>query len=435
MRFLVFCLWMMVGGLCAETMLFPQNPTKTLKAPEFNFSANPLDAPPLSNPQEAPQQPIETPSEEVLQEIPQVLQQDMAQGATNTLESSVPLNLAVQTSIVKNVYLEALNLAFDVLYVHQIVPITLKMLIFSEYTTIQTDFIFENMVEESSVEVLNPKQNWIFNAEDSSFSNTFYFKIKQQNYTIPQIKVRVNTKDGEASESLASITGKAVVLDKKGNFSQVLAQKLEILDTKITSYDALHNLIVLQLQSTMGNLFDFHLSDFSQQGIESKSGDYQKAVAFYYVIAPKDENTLNFEYFNLTTSKYESLQVANLAIEDRVSTQSDVKPKNNYQFFKLSITLFFALVFFGLFLYKRRLIFILLGVFALSVLVYFLTLKTTATLKANASLSIQPTFNSTIIFTAKEPMRVAILGYRASYVKVMLEDERIGWVKKDDIQN
>lgn len=338
-------------------------------------------------------------------------------------------------SLAKNVYLEMLNPPLNILYVHQIIPLELKLLVLTDYSTIKTEFIFENNVQEASVEILNPNENWSLNAEDSSLRNTYYLKIKQPNYTIPQVKVSVNTSEGEAGESTQSISGRAIKLDRKGSFSQVLAEDLRILDTKITNYDTRNNLAVFQFQSTMGNLFDFHLASYTQQGIESKSGDYKQSVAFYYAIVPKDLNTIRFDYFNVKTSKYTELQVENIAIEDRVSTQSDIKPKNNYQFFKIASMVFFAIIFFGLYLYKRKLIFVLLGVIALGMLLYFLMLKTSATLKANVSLRIQPTFNSTIILTTQEPMRVEILAQRSNYYKVLLEDDRIGWVKRDDLQN
>lgn len=346
------------------------------------------------------------------------------------VDSHYPIN-----SLAKNVYLEVLNPPLDILYVHQIVPINLKLLVLADYSTIQTEFIFENNIQEASVEILNPNENWNLNAEDSSLRNTFYFKIKQPNYTIPQIKIIANTSEGETSERTQNFNGKAIKLERQGSFSQVLAQDLKVLDTKITDYDTHHNLAVIQLQSTMGNLFDFHLASYTQQGIESRSGDYKQSEAFYYAIVPKDLNTIRFDYFNLKTSKYTELQIENIAIEDRVSTQSDIKPKNNYQFFKIALMIFFTIVFFGLYLYKRKLIFILFAIIAFGLLLYFLTLKTSATLKANVPLRIQPTFNSTIILTTQEPMQVEILGQRSNYYKVLLQDDRIGWIKRNDLQN
>lgn len=464
-RLLVFVLGLCIYGIAqnmeigdfnenGETRMFPQSTPET--------SAE------TSNPQTSSDTPKQTlPNailEENLQEQPTPIESETSQNSPNLNEhSSTNPFLAPQDSlepqeilesqnvespnlqvtedsyptspVAKNVYLEMLNPPLDLLYVHQIIPLELKLLVLSDYSTIKTEFMFENNIQATSVEILNANENWTLNAEDSSLRNTFYLKIKQPNYTIPEIRVIVNTSEGEANERTQSLSGKAIKLERKGNFSQVLAQDLKILDTKITNYDTNHNLAVLQLQSLMGNLFDFHLEAYTQQGIESKSGDYKQAVAFYYAIVPKDLNAIRFDYFNTTTSKYTELHVENIAIEDRVSTQSDIRPKNNYQFFKITAMVFLIIVFFGLYLYKRKKIFILLGVVALGILLYLLTLKTSATLKANVPLRIQPTFNSTIILTTQEPMEVEILGQRSHYYKVILQDDSIGWVKRNDIQN
>ncbi|OCR04749.1 hypothetical protein BA184_04765 [Helicobacter pullorum] len=332
--------------------------------------------------------------------------------------------------VAKNVYLNLLNPPQDILYVNQIIPIEMKLLIFSDYSNITTNFILEN----ESIEVLNPNEKWILN-QDSSLKNTFYFKIKQPSYTIPKIEVVVKTNEGEAKEATQAIEGKAIVLERKGVYSQVVAQDLQILDTKITSYDSQNNLVVLQIQGNMANLFDFHLAAYSQQGIESKSGDYKESVIFYYVIVPKSLEVLSFDYFNIQSKKYVELQVENLSQDDRISTQSDIKPKNTLQIYKILAAIFLAIVFFGLYFYKRKIIFLILGICVLAVLFYLLSIKTAVSLKSNAEIRIQPTFNSTIILKTKDVIEVKILADRHGYYKVLLEDERIGWVKEDDIQN
>lgn len=439
-----------VGG---ETRMFPQNLTTDSTSqnafsndahnptlPNFIIEENLQETNPLEDSQRdsSIMQPDSTPTTHDGTENNLIIApQDSMQTAPllQELSDSESQNPYSINSLAKNVYLEILNPPLDLLYVHQIISLDLKLLVLSDYSTIKTEFIFENNIQEASIEILNPNENWTLNTEDSSLRNTLYFKIKQPNYTIPQIKVSVNTNEGEASENTQSISGKAIKLDRQGSFSQVLAQDLKILDTKITNYDTHHNLAVFQFQSIMGNLFDFHLAAYTQQGIESKSGDYKQAEAFYYAIVPKDLNTIRFDYFNIKTSKYTELQVENIAIEDRVSTQSDIRPKNNYQFFKIASMIFFTIVFFGLYLYKRKLIFVLFGIITLGMLLYFLTLKTSATLKANVALRIQPTFNSTIILTTQEPIQVEILAQRSNYYKVLLQDDRIGWVKRNDLQN
>lgn len=397
-------------GLCfgmsawGETRLFPQ------------AMSNP-DTPNLESQQD------QTPQNS----LPNAIIENDMESQNTELQSSDSIQYA-NKPLVKNLYLEALTPLLDILYVHQVVALEVKMLIFSEYTTIETEFLFEDNALKNSVEVLNPKQNWVINAEDSSLTNTFYLKINQAQFAIPTIKVNVNTKEGAVSETLTGHTGRAIKLDRKGSYAQVVAESLEILDTKITNYDANHNLAVLQLRSKMGNLFDFHLSAYAKQGIESKSGNYKEATAFYYVIVPKEQNVISFDYFNTQVEKYQTLQVQNIAVEDRVSTQSDIKPKNNYQFFQISLMVFFALLFFGLYLYKRKMIFIVLLVLALAFLLYFVTLKTSVTLKSNVALRIQPTFNSTIVLMTHTEQKAEILGKRNNYYKVILEDEHIGWV-------
>lgn len=334
-----------------------------------------------------------------------------------------------QNLITKNVYLDIVNPPYSILYVHQIIPITFKLLVLSQYSTIETKFILDN----SSVEVLNPKETWTLN-QDSSLSNTFYFKINQPNFTIPKVEVMVNTIEGEFQESTDFITGRAIKLERKGGYSQVLAKDLKILDSKITNYDSGHNLVVLQLQSNLGNLFDFYLQSY-QQGIESKSGDYKEAVAFYYAIVPKSLGVISFEYFNTEKSQYIELQVDNIPQDERVSTQSDIKPKNNIQFYQVSLIVFLVLIFFGLYFYKRKWIFMLLGILLLVLLFFLLSARTSAVLKANTAIHIQPTFNSTIILITQEPMKVEVLSDVRDYYKVMLEDERIGWVRKNDVQD
>ena len=76
-----------------------------------------------------------------------------------------------------------------------------------------------------------------------------------------------------------------------------------------------------------------------------------------------------------------------------------------------------------------------LGAIVLAVLIYLLSIKTSATLKTDVEIRIQPTFNSTIILTTQNPMEVKILSDKYGYYKILLEDDRIGWVRKDGIQN
>ncbi|WP_454991229.1 SH3 domain-containing protein, partial [Campylobacter rectus] len=54
-------------------------------------------------------------------------------------------------------------------------------------------------------------------------------------------------------------------------------------------------------------------------------------------------------------------------------------------------------------------------------------------LKQNINVKILPTQNSSVFYTSKAQQKVEILGEREDYVKILLDDGKIGWVKKDDI--
>ena len=137
----------------------------------------------------------------------------------------------------------------------------------------------------------------------------------------------------------------------------------------------------------------------------------------------------------MQSAKYVELHIDNFSQDDRVSTQSDIRPKNTLQIYKILAAIFLIIVFLGLYLYYRKKLFLVLGAIVLVVLIYLLSIKTSATLKTDVEIRIQPTFNSTIILTTQNPMEVKILSDKYGYYKILLEDDRIGWVRKDGIQN
>ena len=150
---------------------------------------------------------------------------------------------------------------------------------------------------------------------------------------------------------------------------------------------------------------------------------------------PKSLDKISFDYFNVQSAKYVELHIDNFSQDDRVSTQSDIRPKNTLQIYKILAAIFLIIVFLGLYLYYRKKLFLVLGAIVLAVLIYLLSIKTSATLKTDVEIRIQPTFNSTIILTTQNPMEVKILSDKYGYYKILLEDDRIGWVRKDGIQN
>ena len=361
--------------------------------------------------------------------FPEIKSKDLEQKGESKEE--VIIDEAQNSAFVSKIlYVKEKTLPSKILYVNEVIPYKITLLVLSQYSALQTEFFSEN----ESVEVLNPKETWVLR-NDGTLENTFYLKIKKVNYTIPSIKITANTPEGQSQIEIEKKQDRAIFLERKADFSQVIASSLNILDSKVTSYDSQNNLAVLQLEATLSNLFDFKLFNYAQQGIESKSGDYKKAIVFYYVIIPKNTNEVAFEYFNTVQSKYLKIAIPNISQDERVSTQSDIKPKNNMQLYQVLGVLVLALVFFGLFLYKRKLLFMLASLFCLVIVFYLLSVKSSAVLRENIAIRIQPTLNSTIVLVTKNALKVEILSHKRGYYKVLLEDDRIGWVRESDVKN
>ena len=56
-----------------------------------------------------------------------------------------------------------------------------------------------------------------------------------------------------------------------------------------------------------------------------------------------------------------------------------------------------------------------------------------ATIKQNVNVKILPTTNSSIFYTTSQKQKVEILGQRDDFKKILFDDGKIGWVKKDDL--
>ena len=56
-----------------------------------------------------------------------------------------------------------------------------------------------------------------------------------------------------------------------------------------------------------------------------------------------------------------------------------------------------------------------------------------AVLKPDVSVTILPTKNSTVFYTSRKNENVEILDKKDDYSKILFQDGKIGWVKKDDL--
>jgi len=329
----------------------------------------------------------------------------------------------------KSVYLNMMDFPTRTLYQREIVHATYRLLVLANLQSLKTDFLGG----DGSVGVLNPNSPWKKEA-DGSFSNTFYFKIQAQSFTIPKIRVSAEVNGYTDSDESEGRSGKAIVLDRNALFSKVIAKELRITDYKITSYDNENNLAVFRIEAENSNLEDFSLPYYKKQGVESSSFSPQLSSMIYYVILPKSEESIEFDYFASSDYQYRRLSLPNIAVDEKVSTQSDIKPKNNLRIFELSLLGMGILLFVGLYLYRRHILFLLIAFALLGYGIYSLSAKDEGYLKPEAEVRILPTYNSTVILRPESRLKIEILSEHNGYFKIISEDEKIGWVRKEEVE-
>ncbi len=329
----------------------------------------------------------------------------------------------------KSVYLNMMDFPTRTLYQREIVHATYRLLVLANLQSLKTDFLGG----DGSVGVLNPNSPWKKEV-DGSFSNTFYFKIQAQSFTIPKIRVSAEVNGYTDSDESEGRSGKAIVLDRNALFSKVIAKELRITDYKITSYDNENNLAVFRIEAENSNLEDFSLPYYKKQGVESSSFSPQLSSMIYYVILPKSEESIEFDYFASSDYQYRRLSLPNIAVDEKVSTQSDIKPKNNLRIFELSLLGMGILLFEGLYLYRRHILFLLIAFALLGYGIYSLSAKDEGYLKPEAEVRILPTYNSTVILRPESRLKIEILSEHNGYFKIISEDEKIGWVRKEEVE-
>ena len=327
------------------------------------------------------------------------------------------------------------------LYVGEKIELKYSLLLFSNASLLDVEFVpNENERLARGIELLNPNSEWI-KQKDESYENTFVYKIKAPNFALPTIKIMAISEDGSYVDS-DKVRGKkleAIALDNE-RYSSVLGKEMKISSVRSKKYDEWSNIVIFDLDVDGGNLEDFRLKEVDKQGFNGEIVQNGTAmIGTYYAVIPAYLKELKFAFFNLNTLRYEEKILPIEIKDDRVSTQVDLVPKNNFLIFSNIILVFliFVLLVLGIFYRKKRQLCLIFMGFAGILFVFlfyrFLVLREIR-LKNGSLITILPTQNSTIMQKVNQPFDVEIVGEHDGYYKIKFENSKIGWVKKNDSQ-
>ncbi len=310
-------------------------------------------------------------------------------------------------------------------YVGEIFPVTVKV------TSLERGRAFEVRTDNGKniAPVKEPES-----IEPKAISRlVYYFKATGSDVRLPEFIVYYSD-EPEREYRSDSMTIKAVRLNPPGDFCNVLAKNMELINYQASTYTSDTNILALQLKVEFGNFDDFHLKNSSNQGIDSYSGDLNDTTLFYYAIFPAGMEQLTFSYFNLKKNRYEKFQIPIIVKRSSVSTQSNLDPQaSEFTKFKIMATGFLIFVWVVLWIMKRKWIYPILITLAAGYLTTYLIPLKSVCIKPESRLYLLPTPQSTSFTILYERTVAKQMNRNENYTKIQLPNSTIGWVKNEDL--
>ena len=268
------------------------------------------------------------------------------------------------------------------------------------------------------------------------YHDTFYFIAQKDNVKLPDITATLITQDNVIYKP-TKIRGSrldVIKLNPNEEYANIIANNFELKNYKTTSFDKLHNIVIFSAYAKRCDLESFKLQNVYKQGIESIYPSIDLSSITYYAIIDKDIETFTFSYFNLPENKFINLSIPIIVDDDSVATQSDLKPKDqSKEKIKMQIASAVALFGFLLILWRRKIIYLFLIFIPLIYVAYLAVPSQEICIKSGSKIYLLPVENGTIFEKTKTKYVLTKEGGVRDFTKVKLKNNKIGWVKNEDI--
>ena len=225
-----------------------------------------------------------------------------------------------------------------------------------------------------------------------------------------------------------------VTLNPKKNFSNIIANSFKLVEYKTTNYDNKHNIIVLVATAQNCNIENMSFKGVYKQGIESVTSSYFDSRITYYLVINEEIENFTFSYFDLTKNRFIRINIPIVVDDDSVTTQSDIKPKDqSRELLKMKIAAGVAFVGFIFILWRRKYVYLVLILIPLIYIIYLSIPQKEICIKPGSQIHLLPVDNGTIFETTSTELYLQKEGNTKTFIKVKLQNEKIGWVKNEDI--
>lgn len=271
-----------------------------------------------------------------------------------------------------------------------------------------------------------------------AFFEKFNFLVTQSQAKLPDITASL-TFDTEfeptfESSTIAGPKINVITLNPKDNFSNVVANSLELVDYKTTTFDEKHNIIIFNVKAENADLSAMKFKSVLKQGIESMDSTYVSPTVTYFLVVTKDLEQFTFSYFNLTKNNFAKITIPIIVTDDSVTTQSDLKPKDqSKEKLKMTIAAVVAFIIFLFAIWRKKYIYIILVSIPLVYIASIALPSKEVCIKQDSHIYLLPVKNGTIFETTETQHSLPKEGSVSDFTKVKLKNEKIGWVKNEDI--
>jgi len=298
------------------------------------------------------------------------------------------------------------------------------------------DKIVTTFTQEDNIEILTKDIIWVKN-KSSEYITTVSYKVFQDDFVLPKITLALS-KDEEIIDFISidspDIKYEKIAVNQK-LFSKIIAKNLEIFTVKTKQYtnNILHTTINLKAQN--GNLEDFILNSYGEdQGINSLSDMYPEQNLYYYVMIPSHTKQIKFTYYNTDAKDFVMMTIPIILDEELVSTQTELNPYNSsILVYKQVLSGVLLTLFVLLYAFKRKNIYLVFITILIAILAYLFIPNKKILLKENIKVYILPTNSSTIFKSLESKQIVEIVNENEKFIKVLFNNQSIGWIKKNDI--
>jgi hypothetical protein len=265
------------------------------------------------------------------------------------------------------------------------------------------------------------------------FYDTFHLLSTASYAKLPDVNATLIASQEYNSTLIKGDKLNVIKLNPKRNFSNIIADNLELEEYKTTSYDNSHNIVVFVASAQNSDIKVMHFKNVFKQGVESANNSYISSRITYFVVIDKRLENFSFSYFNLKKNGYATIDIPIIVDDDSVSTQSDLKPKDqSHNLLKMYAAAAIAFIGFILVILRRSYIYLILIFLPLMYILYLSVPQKDICIKKGSDIHLLPIDNGTIFETTTVRYYLPKEGSTDNYIKVKLKNNKIGWVKNED---